>query len=117
MADCTHEWIYRNGRSFCADCGAWAPDLRCFPQLRQNGGHYPTAPDVQNHYACQQCYANFRARVVGGKLRVLCDCGHDLASVQVIPKQLRDYILARQEAEAVEVLDGLPAELRAMLER
>ena len=91
-------------------------DLRCFPHI-ERFGKFPTASDVQSSWACAKCLANFRARVIDGKLRIVCDGEdqHDLATTQIIHKDLRDYRIAQQEVDAVEVLDGLPAHLRALV--
>lgn len=112
---CQHLWTYRNGRSYCETCGAWALDLRCYPHLRRDGGQYPTMGTIQN-YACAECWANIRARMVDGELVAICDNGHNIADVLIISKAARDYRVLRQEADAVEVLDGLPQELRALVQ-
>lgn len=114
---CDHLWTFRDGRSYCGACGAWSLDLICWPELRQNGGHYPTATDVQRQFACGICYANILTRMVDGELRVVCRNGHDIGDTQdIITKAARDYRLLKQEADAVEVLDGLPPELRALVQ-
>lgn len=114
---CKHRWTYRGGRSWCPDCDAWALDLRCCPSLRLQGGRYPTTTDLQNYFVCSICNGNLRTRVVQGDLRVLCDeCGGDAVETgKVTPKRKRDYVFARQEADALEVLDGLPPELRGLV--
>lgn len=120
MTNCCR-WTYKHGRSFCPDCGGWALDLRCFSHLRQSFPEvgvydkFPTATDVQNVYACAKCLENFRARVIDGELRIVCENGHDLATTQIIAKATRDYRIAQQEADADEVLEGLPAHLRALI--
>ena len=92
-------------------------DLRCFPHL-ERFGQFPTATDVQNSWACAKCLANFRTRMIGGMLRIVCDGEdqHDLVTTQIIYKDLRDYRIAQQEEDAHEVLLGLPDHLRALVD-
>ena len=119
---CSHAWIYRNGRSQCRKCGAWAADLRCMPAFRQQGGRYPTLTDLQNYvcavrsrYSGESCGANIRARTLDGELRALCDNGHDVVIAgRIARKSSRDHVYRQQESDALEVLDGLPPELRAL---
>ncbi|MEE9596426.1 MAG: hypothetical protein V3V96_06580 [Acidiferrobacterales bacterium] len=54
--------------------------------------------------------------MVDGVLKIVCENGHDLATTQVIHKDLRDYRIAQQEMEAVDVLEGLPDHLRALID-
>ena len=120
---CSHSWVYKNGRSQCRNCGVWAADLRCVPAFRQQGGRYPTLTDLQSHYVCavcmqlsgEPCRANIRARTLDGELRALCDNGHDvIVTGRIARKDARDATYRRQESDALEVLDGLPPELRAL---
>ena len=112
---CGCKWEYEAGRSKCRECGSWAMDLRCYPHLELIDGRFPTASEVQNFRACAKCLENFRARMVDGDLRIICENGHDVATTQVIHKDLRDYRIAQQEMAAVDVLDGLPDHLRALI--
>lgn len=117
---CSHAWVYRDGRSQCVKCSAWALDLRCCPDLRLRGGRYPTSTDLQRDFTCPICQAGLRARVVDGELRVVCDGpeAHDIVRLgRAVPRRKRDYIFARQEADAQEVLDGLPPALQAITGR
>ena len=105
-----HAWRYQNGRSACGDCGALAPDLRCIPALRQPGGRFPTIGDMQSFYACPVCLSNFRARMVLGELRVVCDGpqAHDITELgRALRKEARDHIIVRQQADAADALYGL----------
>ena len=118
MNENDHDWQYRNGRSYCPECGAWVLDLRCCPELRGKGGAYLTATDLQNFWSCPLCEAGLRARMKDGELRILCDgdAQHDIIALgRAVPKLRRDYIIAHQEADADEVLDELPANLRALI--
>ncbi len=114
MTSCC-KWEYEAGRSKCSECGSWAMDLRCYPHLLAFG-RFPTLTEVQNFRACAKCLENFRARMVDGVLKIVCENGHDLATTQVIHKDLRDYRIAQQEMEAVDVLEGLPDHLRALID-
>lgn len=111
MATRQHLWTYRNGRSECIRCGATANDGRGLPH-----GHYAvngkalTAWRLQAGYACPVCCANILPRIVLGELKILCAGpeAHDIERIgRAVPKTKRDYILARQEMDAVTVLDGL----------
>ena len=117
---CQHRWTYRNGRSYCPDCGAWAPDLVCCPGLRQKGNVYPTATDLQRSYTCPVCEAGIRTRMHAGELRVLCDGPetHDIIELgQVTHKRKRDYIRDKELVQFHDVMDGLPPELRKEMQK
>jgi hypothetical protein len=113
-----HEWVYVGGRSRCATCGRWANDLRCVPEFRLSGGRYPTITDLQHHYACGICGENILTRMVNGELRAICLNGHDvLETRRITQKNARDHRWAQEAMDYVEVLDDLPAELRALAEK
>ena len=66
-------------------------------------------------FACPVCLANINPRVVDGKLRILCagDDAHDIEALgRAIAKEQRDMILAKQEQDFYDIVDGLPEELR-----
>jgi hypothetical protein len=65
--------------------------------------------ELQVNFACPECYADINPRVVDGKLRILCAGeGHDVAKLgRAIPKAKRDYIVAKQEADAIDAAEGL----------
>jgi hypothetical protein len=65
--------------------------------------------ELQVNFACPECYADINPRVVDGKLRILCAGeGHDVAALgRAIPKAKRDYIVAKQEADAIDAAEGL----------
>jgi hypothetical protein len=99
------------GRSECVHCHRTAHDQRGLPY-----GHYAvngralTSGQLQAAYACPVCLRDINPRVVMGELQILCagPRAHDVARLgRAVSKEKRDYIIARQRLDAIEVLDGL----------
>lgn len=118
---CNHLWTYRNGRSECIRCEETADDLRGLPH-----GHYAingealTVARVQNDYACPVCLANIRARVDGGKFKLLCEGEppHDVGELgRAIQKGKRNQIIQKQKQDFYTIYDGLPEHLRKEIEQ
>lgn len=108
---CNHLWIHRNGRDECLRCDETASDGRGLPR-----GHYAINGEAKSlsklrmSYACPVCLAPINPRVVLGELRVLCAGPgvHDIAALgKAMPKARADYLRARQEVDAVDVLYGM----------
>jgi hypothetical protein len=92
-------------------CGASWPDGRGLPHgYYAVNGQAMTAQQLQQAYACPVCYADIRPRMVDGELAILCGGpdAHDIEALgRAIEKGKRDYAIARQEVDAVDVLYGL----------
>lgn len=108
---CKHLWTYTTGTSRCIRCGTTANDLRGLPH-----GHYAvngaplTAGRLRAGFACPMCLADINPRVVLGELKILCagPGAHDVAGLgRAIPKAKRDFIVSRQETDAVDAVYGL----------
>ena len=87
--------------------------------MTENTGHLPRAYDLQRFYACGICGANIRVRTVNGELRSLCDGpdAHDIEQTgNIITKERRDFIHQKQEQDFYDVLEGLPQNLKEMIQ-
>jgi hypothetical protein len=118
-----HAWVWRDGRSECLACGATADDGRGMPPgsypVRVGGRVEALTPGRLREHACPICLENVNPRMMDGELRVLCagPDAHDVAAIRrALTRAHRDAIVARREMDVLEVIDGLPAELRAALQ-
>jgi hypothetical protein len=118
--NCHHAWTYRNGHSECIRCKATALDGRGLPH-----GHYAINGAAMNasrlvmSFVCPVCLSDINPRVIDGELRVLCAGpeGHDVAELgRAMTKEQRDYIRQKQEQDFYTILEGLPQELKEVVQ-